>query len=210
MNEIDVIDPLSSSEIEQEAALIEQIKQGMEFANKSYFMIIEGLRKVKDLRLYREVGTLRDWALMHFGFGDREYNYYLKAGEVVENIRASDPEANPRLTHALAIGMVEPEDQPILWKKVKDSGKSLTKKLIVNTAKEMEAQGEIKARDGVNIRADTDGSYLSYRIKISWASIEEDLKADLINDILSLEADTFLRLVVQIAQDELQKRDEQP
>lgn len=210
MNEIDVVDPLSLSELEQEAALIEQIRQGMEFANKSYFMIIEGLRKVKDLRLYREVGTLRDWALMHFGFGDREYNYYLKAGEVVENIRLSDPEANPKLTHALAIGMVEPDDQPILWKKVKESGKNLTKKLIVNTAKEMEEHGEIRARDGVKIKAETDGSYLAYRIKVSWASIEEDLKADLINEILSFEADTFLNLVIQIAQDELDKRNDKP
>jgi hypothetical protein len=208
MNEIDVVDPLSLSEIEQEAALIEQIRQGMEFANKSYFMIIEGLRKVKDFRLYREVGTLRDWALMHFGFGDREYNYYLKAGEVVENIRSVDPEANPKLTHALAIGMVELGDQQALWKRVKESGKTLTKKLIVNTAKEMEAHGEIKAREGVNIKAEGEGSYLIYRIKVSWASIEEDLKPDLISDILALEPEVFLRLVIQVAQEELEKRNE--
>lgn len=209
MNEIDVVDPLSLSEIEKEAELIEQIRQGMEFANKSYFMIIEGLRKVKDFRLYREVGTLRDWALMHFGFGDREYNYYLKAGEVVENIRSIDPEANPKLTHALAIGMVELGDQQILWKRVKESGKTLTKKLIVNTAKEMEAHGEIKAREGVNIKAEGEGSYLIYRIKVSWASIEEDLKSDLISDILALEPESFLRLVIQVAQEELEKRNEQ-
>ena len=209
MNEIDVVDPLSLSEIEKEAELIEQIRQGMEFANKSYFMIIEGLRKVKDFRLYREVGTLRDWALMHFGFGDREYNYYLKAGEVVENIRSADPEANPKLTHALAIGMVELGDQQLLWKRVKESGKTLTRKLIVNTAKEMEAHGEIKAREGVNIKAEGEGSYLIYRIKVSWASIEEDLKSDLISDILALEPESFLRLVIQVAQEELEKRNEQ-
>lgn len=143
MNEIDVIDPLSIDEIEQEKALINQIKQGMEFANKSYFMIIEGLRKVKELKLYREIGNLRDWALMHFGFGDREYNYYLKAGEVVENIRSVDPDANPKLTHALAIGMVEASDQLILWQKVRDSGKNLTKKLILSIAKEIDRKSVV-------------------------------------------------------------------
>lgn len=208
MNEIDVVEPLTPEEIALESAIVEQIKQGMEFANKSYFMIIDGLKRIKDLRLYREMGSLRDWALAHFGFGDREYNYYLKAGEVVHNIRAVDPTANPKLTHALAIGMLEPEDQIVLWEKIKQLDKPLTKKLIINTAKSLERNGIVKARDGVNIKPDTDSSYLTYRIKISWASIEDDFKIDLITSILAKEPDAFLSAVVKIAEDELAKRNE--
>lgn len=208
MKEIDVIDPLSAEEIEIQSKLIEQIKQGMEFAHKSYFMIIDGLKKVKELKLYREVGTLRDWALMHFGFGEREYNYYLKAGEVIENIRSVDPEANPRLTHALAIGMVEPDDQPALWEKVKESGKDITKKLILTTAKNLEMSGEIRAREGVTIKAETEDDYLLSRIHTAWLSVTEDSKPAAIADILSRESSSFLRVVIHLAEQELLKRDE--
>lgn len=208
MKEIDVIQPLSLEELEMQNKIIEQIKQGMEFAHKSYFMIIDGLRKVKELKLYREVGTLRDWALMHFGFGEREYNYYLKAGEVIENIRSVDPDANPRLTHALAIGMVEPEDQGTLWEKVKESGQSVTKKLILSTAKNLESKGEIHAREGVKIRAETEDDYLLGRIMTAWSSITEDSKPAAIAEILAKEPSSFIRVVLHLAEQELAKRNE--
>lgn len=208
MKEIDVIDPLSEEEIQVQARLIEQIKQGMEFAHKSYFMIIDGLRKVKELKLYREVGSLRDWALMHFGFGEREYNYYLKAGEVIENIRSVDPDANPRLTHALAIGMVEPDDQPALWEKVKESGQEITKKLILATAKNLEMSGEIRAREGVKIKSETEDDYLLSRIHTAWLSVTEESKPVAIADIFARESSSFINVVIHLAQQELMKRDE--
>jgi hypothetical protein len=208
MKEIDILEPLSPEEILQESEIINQIKQGMEFANRSYFMIIDGLRKVKELRLYREVGSLRDWALARFGFGDREYNYYLKAGEVVQNLRAGDPDANPRLTHALAIGMLESEDQLILWEKIKESGKPLTKKLIINMAKELEASGDVRARQGVRIKGSSDADYLCSRILTAWSSLEVDAKPDLIKEMLSREDQSFLKLITEIIIKEIKNKND--
>jgi hypothetical protein len=201
-----LITPLTAQEQSEEERLIKQISEGFQFANKSYMLIVGGLNEVKQKKLYREVGTLKEWATKHFRFGDREFNYYLEAGEAVANLEAGGvKDVDLPLTHATAINMVKAEDQVALYNAVQDEVKATqrkrTRNLIVDVAARLESQGLVSARDGVTIKPNDPEAHLKKRIALAWAELTDEAKCDIIVSLVKGEPIAQIKAMAHLIKD---------
>lgn len=202
----DLITPLTADEQAEEKRLVKQIQEGFQFANKSYMLIVGGLNEVKQKKLYREVGTLKNWATKHFRFGDREFNYYLEAGATVANLEAAGIEnVDLPLTHATAINMVKPEDQPTLYNAVNNvveaTGKKRTRNLIIDVASQLEDEGKVEARDGVKIKPADPEAHLKKRIKLAWDELTDEAKCETIVSLVQDEPSAQIRAMAYLVKD---------
>lgn len=101
---------LSEPERERERFIILEISEGLAHLNAGKEIILKGIKEVFDKKLYKEYGTLEQWAQFHFGLTSRMVHYYLDTAFVSEKIKLLNPDLDTSklgIRHLLALKSVD-------------------------------------------------------------------------------------------------------
>lgn len=137
---------------EQEVELLDQceteIRQSLDVVKK---LMYPALKIVKDKKLYREFGTIENWALKQFDMTARNLNNWLLLGEVIDNLAGHGINLDDMaLRHAMALNDVEPRNQADVWNSVIEkvgNQDDVTEKDIRKAINEMVEEGRVNLRE---------------------------------------------------------------
>lgn len=103
---------LSESDRERERFLILEITEGLAHLSAGKEIILSGIKEVFEKKLYKEYGTLEQWAQFHFGLTSRMVHYYLDTALIAEKVKLLNPEIDSSklgIRHLLALKSVDEE-----------------------------------------------------------------------------------------------------
>lgn len=183
-----------------------QIDEGLGMAQRSWELIVPNMIIVRDKMLWREYESINDWALDHFGFGSKQLQNYIAAGSVHDTIVEHDPEADLKMTQALALDRVIEADQPIVWDAVKealsDGNLKMTGKLINQVAKKLRDEGRIEFKEGRKSPNEDMPKFVAKSIRAKWGDLSDEAKMEFFKWLKQNEPDALLRAAAYIFNEE--------
>lgn len=192
MNEVTVT--LTEEQKRQERECVQKIRDAV---GASYTIIAQSLISVKEQKLWGEYPSMNLWALENLGFGQREVDNYIEGYRTTKLLRESDPNANPRLTHAKNLAKFEEDSRSAVWEKARElsDGGRMTNNDIIEAGESLLKDGTARLREGVKrLRSNGQSGFLE-NAKRAWFDLDEDQKIVLFTHWLKFEEESFLAVM---------------
>lgn len=102
--------------------------------NKAFFAVSEAFLTIKREKLWEGHGkSFSDYCLQRWGLSQSEVSRYVRAAEVLENLKGFETQPENE-GQARVLGRLVPERQREVWKEVVEKGERLSAKLIEQVA----------------------------------------------------------------------------